>query len=97
MPEGTRLANTPKLAGRYVTEENWRHLDRLNAFCAARQRSLLELAFAWLLAEPTTASVIAGATRPGQVEANVNAARWTLSGEERSEVATILTPETSGG
>ena len=35
---------------------------------------MLELAFGWLLAKPVIGSVIAGATRPEQVEQNVAAA-----------------------
>ena len=58
----------------------------LSAFCEPRGRSLLELAFAWLLSHPALASVIAGATRPEQIEANVNAATWELTPEEVAEV-----------
>jgi aryl-alcohol dehydrogenase-like predicted oxidoreductase len=47
---------------------------------------LLELAFAWLIAHPGLSSVIAGATRPEQVEQNVKAAAWKLSDAEVSEV-----------
>jgi aryl-alcohol dehydrogenase-like predicted oxidoreductase len=43
-------------------------------------RSLTDLAFAWLLRRDV-ASVIAGATRPEEVEANVAAADWALPAE----------------
>jgi aryl-alcohol dehydrogenase-like predicted oxidoreductase len=39
-----------------------------------RGRTLLELAFSWLAAQPVVACVIAGATKPEQREANVKAA-----------------------
>jgi aryl-alcohol dehydrogenase-like predicted oxidoreductase len=48
---------------------------------------LLDLAFAWLLAQPTVASVIAGATRPGQIVQNVAAGAWQLSAEDIVEGA----------
>jgi len=86
MPAGGRLTETPRLAERYLTEAHWQKAERLEAFCAARGRSLLELAFSWLLARPPVASVIAGATDPEQIEANVKAGDWTLSAEEMAEV-----------
>ena len=67
MPAGARLTETKRLADRYLTEANWRIVERLEDFCARRGRTLLELAFSWLAARPTVASVIAGATQPEQV------------------------------
>ena len=43
---------------------------------------MLELAFSWLAARPQVSSVIAGATRPEQVEQNVKALGWTHSAAE---------------
>ena len=86
LPEGSRLAMTKRLAERYVTERNWRLIEKLTAFAAARGRTLVELAFAWLLAHDVVTSVIAGATTPEQVEANVAAARWTLSIDEMEAI-----------
>ena len=90
MPEGARLTNTPKMAERYMTKANWARVGRLDGFCKDRGRSLLDLAFAWLLAEPAVPSVIAGATRPEQIDANVVAGDWVLSDAERAEVAALL-------
>jgi len=86
LPEGARLTNTQRLADRYLTEANWQIVERLEDFCATRGRSLLELAFGWLAARPTVCSVIAGATRPEQVEQNVRAMDWALTPEEMAEV-----------
>lgn len=86
MPEGARLASIEKFAERFLTAENWRTVERLAAFCAARGRSLLELAFSWLAARPTVSSVIAGASSPQQVEQNVRAADWALTPEDMAEV-----------
>lgn len=82
LPAGARLSATPRLAERYLTGRNWLVVERLAAFCEARGRSLLDLAFGWLLWRPAVASVIAGATAPEQVVANVRAAQWTPSGED---------------
>lgn len=86
MPEGARLSDGSRYSGRYLSEENWRIVEQLRAFCESRGRSLLELAFGWLASRPGLASVIAGATRPEQVEANVRAVGWKLAPEEIAEV-----------
>jgi aryl-alcohol dehydrogenase-like predicted oxidoreductase len=86
LPEGTRLANTQRLADRYMTEANWPIVERLEGFAAKHGRSMLELAFSWLAAKPTVSSVIAGATKPEQVEQNVKAADWALTPEEIAEI-----------
>jgi aryl-alcohol dehydrogenase-like predicted oxidoreductase len=88
-PAGTRLAAMPHIAERYLTAANWDKVDRLAAFCAERGRTLLDLAFSWLLHRPMVASVIAGATNPQQVAANVAAAGWQLSREDMDEIDRI--------
>ena len=91
MPAGARLTETKRLADRYLTEANWRIVERLEDFCARRGRTLLELAFSWLAARPTVASVIAGATQPEQVEANVRAVEWSLTPEDLAEIDRLRT------
>jgi aryl-alcohol dehydrogenase-like predicted oxidoreductase len=86
LPGGTRLADTPRTAERYLTDRNWTMVERLVEFCERRGRSLLDLAFSWLLHRPAVASVIAGATTAEQVEANVAAAGWALSPEDMDEI-----------
>lgn len=89
LPEGTRLANTQRLADRYINEGNWQIVENLRGFAEARGHSLLELAFSWLAARPGVASVIAGATKPEQIEQNVAAIGWKLSAEEIAEIDRI--------
>ena len=86
LPEGTRLARVERLADRYLTERNWRIAETLGDFVAARGHTMLELAFSWLLAQPPVASVIAGATRPEQLEQNVKAGQWKLTADELAEI-----------
>lgn len=90
LPEGARITGSERAQERYLTEENWARVEDLRAYAEARGHSLLELAFGWLLAEPLVSSVIAGATRPEQIDANVAAASWVLSEEERGEVRGLL-------
>ena len=89
MPEGTRLANTQRLADRFLTEANWQIAEKLGDFAATRGKSLLELAFSWLACRPQVSSVIAGATKPEQIEANVKAADWVLTPAEMAEIDRI--------
>jgi aryl-alcohol dehydrogenase-like predicted oxidoreductase len=71
---------------RFTTEKNVATAEKLKALAAARHHSLLELAFSWLLAKSSVASVIAGATSPEQVRANGAAANWSLSRDELAEI-----------
>jgi aryl-alcohol dehydrogenase-like predicted oxidoreductase len=89
LPPGTRLANTPRLADRFLTERNWKIAEQLGDFVAARGRTMLELAFSWLLSREPVSSVIAGATKPEQLEQNVKAGAWKLTAEELAEVDLI--------
>ena len=86
-PEGTRLAESDR--GMF-TDENYDLLESLEGFASNRGHTVLELAFAWLLANPNVSSVIAGATRIEQVESNASAANWELSPEEKAEVDALL-------
>ena len=89
MPQGARLTEMARYQDKYLNDRNWRLIDELTAFAKARGHTLLELAFSWLLARPNTSSVIAGATSPEQVEANVKAASWMLTAEDMVEVDRI--------
>ena len=90
-PEGTRFAHMQGMANRYLNPANWTKVERLEDFCARRGHGLLELAFSWLLARPPVASVIAGATRPEQLEQNVNAASWALTPADLAEIDRLTT------
>ena len=94
-PAGSRLETTPRLAQKYFTESNWRFVERLTRFSEQRGRSLLELAFAWLLAHPPVASVIAGTMNAGQVEKNAKAASWELTADELAEVGRLLNADSN--
>ncbi|MBV9201970.1 MAG: aldo/keto reductase, partial [Alphaproteobacteria bacterium] len=85
-PAGTRLATMARAADRNLTGDNWAIVDRLAGFAAERGHTLLELAISWLLRRPAVASVIAGATRPEQVEQNVHATSWALTAAEMEEI-----------
>jgi aryl-alcohol dehydrogenase-like predicted oxidoreductase len=89
LPAETRLTTTQRLADRFMTDDNWAVVERLEAFCAERGHSLLELAFSWLVRRPGVASVIAGATKPEQIEQNVRATGWALTQEDMAAIDRI--------
>ena len=86
IPDGTRLATPRPHEAVFRDEADWATIDALDAYCRERGRTLLQLAFSWLLSRPVTASVIAGATTPEQVRQNCAAARWTLTREEQDDI-----------
>jgi aryl-alcohol dehydrogenase-like predicted oxidoreductase len=90
-PEGTRLSQLPEeRAARVMSDRNFDQVDELSAFAADRGHTILELAFAWLAAQPAMRSVIAGATRPEQVAANVAAVDWRLSDADLAQLDQLL-------
>jgi aryl-alcohol dehydrogenase-like predicted oxidoreductase len=90
MPEASRLTTTQRLADRYLTEANWQAVERLEDYASQRGHTLLELAFSWLLAQAPVASVIAGATRPEQIDLNVQAGGWRLSADDLTDINRIV-------
>jgi aryl-alcohol dehydrogenase-like predicted oxidoreductase len=70
----------------FLNERNLEVVGALEDFCRARGHSLLELAVSWLAAQPVVSSVICGATKPEQVEQNIEAVGWALSAEDLAEI-----------
>jgi aryl-alcohol dehydrogenase-like predicted oxidoreductase len=89
-PEDSRFAHWEHLGDRYRTEANWNRVEKLEAWCSGHGHSLLELAFAWLLARSEVASVIAGATKPEQIQGNARAVEWRMGPAQRAEVDELL-------
>ena len=87
-PPGARI--TTGWHAELLTDENLDTVEKLIAFAESRGHTILELAFSWLLERPMVSSVIAGATSPAQVHANVRAADWDLTEAELVEVSRIL-------
>jgi len=71
-----------RLAGREIPAERWDRVERLQRYADERNVSLLAVAIGGLAAMPAIASVIAGATKPEQVRANVEAGAWEPSAED---------------
>jgi aryl-alcohol dehydrogenase-like predicted oxidoreductase len=90
-PAGTRLAGMPaERASDALSDKVFDRVEALEGFARDHGHTLLELAMAWLLARPTVASVIAGATKPEQATANAAAAGWTLTDADLAQIDTVL-------
>ena len=69
-----------------LTDAAFDVIEALEAFAADRSITLLDVAMGGLAAQPTVASVIAGATSAAQVAANVAAGSWQPSAEDLTEI-----------
>jgi aryl-alcohol dehydrogenase-like predicted oxidoreductase len=88
-PKGTRMQMGWAASG--LTDRNFAIVEGLRAIADRNGRSMLELAFSWLLRNETVASVIAGATKPEQVQANAAAANWTIAKRDLDDVDRVAT------
>ncbi len=85
-PPGTRLAERDQVA----SEAQWAVVEALSDYAAARERSLVEVAIGALLAQPAVSSVIAGATKPEQIQTNAAAGGWQPSEADLQELRALL-------
>jgi aryl-alcohol dehydrogenase-like predicted oxidoreductase len=86
-PKGSRFE---KMGAALLTDENLETVERLIAFAESHSHSVLDLAFAWLLAQEPVVSVIAGATRPEQIHQNAKAVQWKLNRQDLQQLGAAL-------
>ena len=92
-PDGSRIGSG--WHGELLTEKNLDVVEKLIEFAKGCDRTILDLAFSWLLTRPMVASVIAGATSADQVRANANAGTWHLSDLDLETINKIAPVKTS--
>jgi aryl-alcohol dehydrogenase-like predicted oxidoreductase len=85
-PAGTRMAEQARFSARFFTDVNWTKVNGLKEFAERQGHTLLELAFSWLAAQPHVSCIIAGATKPVQIDSNIQAVSWKLTAEELAEI-----------
>ena len=85
-PAGTRLAERAAVA----TDGQFDVVEALERYAASRERPMIDVAIGALLARPPVTSVIAGATKPEQVRANVAAARWIPDENDMAELEEVM-------
>jgi aryl-alcohol dehydrogenase-like predicted oxidoreductase len=85
-PSGARLSGRDEIA----SDHQFAQVESLQAYAQERELTLVDVAIGALLARDVVSSVIAGATRPEQIEANAAAAAWVPSGADRAELEQLL-------
>ncbi|MEO1057364.1 MAG: aldo/keto reductase [Actinomycetota bacterium] len=85
-PEGSRLTHWGDRASLFIDDDKLAIVGRLTEWAEARDHTILDLAMSWHTSNSLVASVIAGATSPEQVAANVAATGWVLTSDDRSDV-----------
>ena len=91
LPADARLVvHVGRYGNRFINDANWPVVEALEDFATQRGHTLLELAFGWLAAQPVVSSVIAGATKPEQVTANVRAVDWELTPQDLQEIDRLI-------
>ncbi len=88
--DGTRLAAWGARGAAALNDKNFDKVEALDAWARDNGHSLLELAFAWILGHPVVSSVIAGATKVEQIEANAKGADWKLTPQQVEEVTKLV-------
>ena len=87
-PPGTRAGDMAMIRQR-LTDSRLAAVERVTPWAEARGHTTTDLAIAWLLAFPEVSTVIVGARAAFQLEENVRAPGWSLTPEERDEVAAL--------
>jgi aryl-alcohol dehydrogenase-like predicted oxidoreductase len=92
-PEDSRIAAWGRRGERLLNDHNFDIVEGIEKFAGERDKTALDVAIGWLLSHEVVSSVISGATKPEQVEANAGAADFRLSPEELAEIDRILSGE----
>jgi len=82
-------ATEGRLAGREIPEARWDRAEALQGYADERGVSLLDVAVGGLLTMPAVSCVIAGATKPEQVRANVAAGAWEPNADDVNALRTL--------
>ena len=64
--------------------------QRLDSWARDNGRDIVQLAIAWVLANPAVSSALVGAKSPEQVYHNAKGADWVLSAEDLQEIETVM-------
>ena len=70
---------------------NLKIVQRLNEYAANFDRTVTELAIAWVLAHPAISCALCGARRPEHLDDQVKAADWHLTHTDLQEIEKIVT------
>jgi len=85
-PDDTRFSLRGERGQQALEQTDFDKIERLESYAHEHKRSLLELAIGWLASQPHVSCVMAGATKPEQIDQNVSAAEWKLTPDEIAEI-----------
>jgi aryl-alcohol dehydrogenase-like predicted oxidoreductase len=89
MPEGARITRGRRYTEKFFGDRQQEMIEALIRFAEERGHTILELAMSWLAGRPGVASIITGATKPEQLQANVKTTGWKLTADELAEIDKI--------
>jgi len=89
----TRFGKGSGMASVELTSRNFDLVGKLEAFGKQRGLSVLQIAVGWLLAQPGVASLMAGATKPEQIDQNIAAANTKLPADDIAALNEITKPQ----
>ena len=85
------------IADAFFSDSRFKLVNKLESICKKYNHSLIELAFGWLLDNPSVSSVIAGATKPSQIKQNVIAGQFRPNQKEKEYIDELTQPNNSPG
>ena len=88
-PAGSRMAARERSRVRAFNERTYRAVQRVLDLAKKYAKDPVQLSIAWALHKPGITSVIAGASKPEQARANLEATTIRLSPEEVKELDTV--------
>jgi len=91
-PKGTRAADPSSnmFMGDLLSAENLAKVEKLKPIAKRNGLTLAQLALAWCLRKPVVSSVIIGASRPEQIDENIQASGVALPPEDLERIEKIL-------
>jgi aryl-alcohol dehydrogenase-like predicted oxidoreductase len=94
LPAQSRLHETAGAAPPVDDERLYRVVDAMDEVARETDKTLPQIALAWLLQRPTVASVLIGARDEAQLRDNLGAVGWQLSSAQRArlDAASAVTP-----
>lgn len=94
---GARLDATKGLGNpiyeKFTRDASWRVLDALRGVAEEAGRPMAEVALHWAATQPGVSSVLVGATKPAQLDANLAALDFTLDPALRARLDAASAPE----
>lgn len=88
-PVSGRLSGANPFGDSKFSDKNWEILAVLRQVADDQERTMAEVALAWLLGRPGVGAVLIGANTPRQLDANLAAMTVSLSAEQRQRLDSI--------